>query len=130
MLHLQANPRQSTVMRALLLIQRLVLSGFDGQPSSCVLILQALIAQVRPTIGAWIKAQRALIGQGFVMNSTRGKRDRENHPTARPNQHLRLERMALFLTAVVTALFFLGRSIGVSVASISTSSSGSPSSSA
>lgn len=93
-------------------------------------LLQPLIAHVRAAVGALIQAQRLLGRQCSVMARAGHQGTRQHHLAVRFDQQQSLEAVALFLAARVAVLFFLGRSIGVSVASSNTSSKPSPSCSA
>ena len=83
-------------------------------------MLQTLIACVGPTVCVGTQPKRLLIQQGLIVHTTRCPSEAQNHSTSGFNQQLCLESMVFFLATVVAALFFLGRSMGVSVASIST----------
>ncbi len=130
MLHFNSYPGQGTIISPLLVIQWVVLGRFERQPCQRMNLRQTLIAPISTAVGTRVKAHGLPSAQGFVMARASRKRRREHDTATGFNQQLSLEGMALFLATVVTALFFLGRSIGVSLASIKTSSSSSPNSSA
>ena len=77
------------------------------------------IGQARD-VSFWLNA--ALFVQGKVMLCPTAVRRTEDLLGARIDYHLAFQCVALLLAAVVAPLFFLGRSIGVSLASTTTAS--------
>ena len=77
------------------------------------------IGQARD-VSFWLNA--ALFVQGKVMLCPAAVRPTEDLLGARIDYHLAFQCVALLLAAVVAPLFFLGRSIGVSLASTTTAS--------
>ena len=85
-------------------------------------LVQTLITAIGQArdVSFWLNA--ALFVQGKVMLCPTAVRPTEDLLGARIDYHLAFQCVALFLAAVVAPLFFLGRSIGVSLASTTTAS--------
>ena len=120
MLNPLSGIRQDTVVLALRRGQRRrkrrLMAG-DGVPVASPEALIPRIANQRRLVR---KAGARLTKQVQVMNRPSARGRAQNVLRHRAHQHLKLQRVALFLPAVPSALLFLGRSHGTSEASTAT----------
>ena len=121
-LHQHPLPRQLPVGAALLLAQRFAFRLLERCLRVFVYLLQALItgiakyANVFGNLKSGLFEHREIVRFPISLSSA-------NDPTSRlVNDNLRFYRVPLFLARIISALFFFGRSIGVSVTSTMTNS--------
>jgi hypothetical protein len=81
-----------------------------------------MIAAVAQTLGRLVEPNPAALEEPEVMLPSTPVRRADHSPGLAIDHELRLERVPLLLAAVAAPLFFWGRSIGVSLASTTTTS--------
>ncbi len=119
---LDPNPhrRVQTIDRPLRRTQGSAWARLEGQIGLSLLVLDTLVAFVEPVRQAHRDLPRMPLKDLQIVDATGGEGRGQYLLGLQVNAQLRLERVVLFLATVVMALFFLGRSIGVSVASTAT----------
>ena len=114
--------RQQPIKLALFRGKRSTFRGFKRRDDLRVFFIQALIAFIGQTTRR-LRQRRWPPTTDFDIVYATGIEGDIQHLQARQVDHrLAFQCMIFFLTAVVAALFFFGRSQGVSVASITTTS--------
>ena len=83
-----------------------------------MIVLQAKIAGIRDRLGLRRQPDLGVLKKMEVMAAALPVSGADDPAGRFIDDYLRLERVALFLAGVEPALLFLGRSIGVSVASM------------
>ena len=116
----QTAARQLFVFALLFGGERLFFGFFVRCARVLVMFGDALVAAVGQTGGGFEQGQAALFEQSKVMGFAQTKIGANQALIFGSHEQLRFARVALFLAAVALALFFLGRSTGVWVASMIT----------
>ena len=114
--------RQFTITGFLFCGQRMKLRALGRDLAVFMQMMDAQITRIRQAADMLCQAASAVLKQRKVMLAALGKGGRENSLRFLVHNHLRFLCMSLLFSAVVSTLLFLGRSIGCSVASISTTS--------
>ena len=116
-LHQNALTGNYAAFSTLLLCQWMLLGAFWGQAGIGVQIRKPPISSIRFQQRFRQNMHAGFLEQPKIMFPAIGKGQCNNAPIFQVYQHLRLYRVPLFLAGIVPFLLFLGRSIGVSVAS-------------
>jgi hypothetical protein len=121
-LHHDPQPRQLPILSLLLACQLRALRLLLRRARVLVLFLQALIAGIAQQMNACSNLAARLFEDGKVMRLARSVSGTNDFARPAVDDHLRLDGVPLTLARIVPPLFFFGRSIGVSVASTTTTS--------
>jgi hypothetical protein len=103
-------------------VQRMLFAAFFRHRGFSMQFLQAHVAGVGHGFGVGMEPDGGLLEQPEIMAAARSVGDADDSVRRLVDNELCLQGVALFLARVVAALFFLGRSTGVSVASMRTTS--------
>lgn len=117
MFYQYASARKLFVFPLLLWRKRVIFALFVRCARVLVVFINALVATVGQTTGGFKQRQTALFEESKVVGFAQTKSRAKQTLVLGSHNQLRFARVALFLAAVATALFFWGRSMGVSVAS-------------
>ena len=117
MLNPDTHSSQLTIGFLIPLIQVLAFGLLEGDQRIFMCFLDTLIPFVNQEKQLWRQRSGRLIKQLFIVDSTGTMGRLQNTPGFEVDDELAFQCMGFALTTVVTFLFFLGRSIGVSVAS-------------
>jgi len=103
-----------------LLIQQVLFAALFQHCGVAVQLLPAHVARVGDGLGVGMEANARLLEHPEVVTAASGVCEADDRARRLVDDELRLQGVTLFLARVIPALFFWGRSTGVSVASIST----------
>ena len=104
------------------LVQRILFAALFRHRGVAMQFLQAQVAGVGHGVGVGMEPDARLFEHSEVMPTTGGVREADDRARRLVDDELGLQRVAFFLARIVAALFFCGRSTGVSVASMRTTS--------
>lgn len=127
-LHRQSHPRESAVVRPLIIGQWVEFAGLLRGAGVGMLVLNALIAGVGEEFGFRMDGGLRLPQESKIMCRPAARNDAKDLARDWMHQELQFQRVALLFPAVPRPLLFLGRSIGTSLTSTTTAVSTVPAS--
>ena len=128
MFHRQSDLRESSVIGACGVGERVMLAGLFRRPGERVLVLNPLIPSVGEEFRVGMDGRLRLPQESKIMRRPAARSDAEDLARDRMHQELHFQRVALLLPAVPVPLLFLGRSHGTSLTSTTTAANTVPAS--